>query len=284
MLFAYSSNAFTRTSLSSALQDIAEIGFDGVEILCDRPHWFSGMVAPAEVEHIAALLCDLHLTVSNLNANAATGYYYPHPAINHFEPALTNPAPEMRRWRQQYTIETIRLAAQLNAPCISITSGEPIPGIARNQAFEMMVESLKPICEEAALHNVKIGIEYEPGLIIESAADVIAVIEQVNSPALGVNFDIGHSYLMHEHPEETVQLLAGRIWNVHVEDIKDHIHFHLIPGKGDLPFNRYLRALKRNDYKGLLTLELYSYPEKPIAAGKEGLAYLTSLLNDSQID
>ncbi len=284
MLFAYSSNAFTRTSLSSALQAIAEIGFDGVEILCDRPHWFPGTVAPGEVDRIAALLYELNLTVSNLNANTATGYYHPHPAINHFEPALTNPDPEMRRWRQQYTIETIRLAAQLNAPCISITSGEPIPGVTRNQASEIMVESLKPICEEAARHNVKIGIEYEPGLIIESAADVMAIMAQVNSPALGVNFDIGHSYLMHEDPEETVQLLAGRIWNVHVEDIKNNIHFHLIPGEGDLPFSRYLSALNRINYQGALTLELYSYPEKPITAGKEGLAYLTSLLNDSRVD
>ncbi len=107
----------------------------------------------------------------------------------------------------------------------------------------------------------------------------MAVIEKIGSPQLGVNFDIGHSLLNHGPPAETVQMLAGHIWNVHVVDIKDNTHFHLVPGKGDLPFNEYLDALKASGYPDFLTLELYSYPEKPIEVGVQGLAYLSNVLD-----
>ena len=80
------------------------------------------------------------------------------------------------------------------------------------------MESLKHICEAAAKYGVKLGIEYEPGLLVERAVELAEVIERVGSPELGANLDIGHSYLDGESPEAAVALLAGRIWNVHVED------------------------------------------------------------------
>jgi sugar phosphate isomerase/epimerase len=75
-------------------------------------------------------------------------------------------------------------------------------------------------------------------------------------------------------------LLAGRIWNVHVEDIKGRKHFHLIPGLGDLPFAQYINALRKINYDGYLTVELYSYQEQPEDAGRQALSYLTPLVAD----
>ena len=134
------------------------------------------------------------------------------------------------------------------------------------------------ICSAAAELGVNVGIEYEPGLLVESAVEAMAVIERVNSPCLGVNFDIGHSRVFGEPIDETVDLLAGRIWNVHVEDIKGRKHFHLIPGLGDLPFAHYINALRRINYDGYLTVELYSYPEQPHDAGRSALNFLKPLL------
>jgi protein FrlC len=76
-----------------------------------------------------------------------------------------------------------------------------------------------------------IGIEYEPGLLIETAAEVRRLIDEVNHPALGANLDIGHAVCAGENPLESIELLAGRIWNVHIEDIRGRKHFHLIPGE-----------------------------------------------------
>ena len=278
MRIAYSTNAFTCTDLPSAVRAIADLGYDGVEILCDRPHWFPGEVSAAEAAALRGLLDEHGLAVSNLNANNANGYFDPPPPESVFEPALSNPDPAARGWRQRYTIEALRLAAAVGAPAVSVTSGRPRPGCAPQRALDHFVEALGPIGQAAADLGVRVGIEYEPGLLVERATEVVEVIARVGSPALGVNLDLGHSYLEGEQPEAVVGLLAGRIWNVHVEDIRRRKHFHLVPGEGDVPLERYLAALQATGYAGFLTVELYSYPEAPVEVGRRALAYLRSVL------
>jgi fructoselysine 3-epimerase len=275
MRFAYSTNAFTRHPLAAAVDAIADLGYTGIEILCDKPHWFASEVAHADAERLAAHLARRGLAVSNLNANTANGYYDPLPPENVFEPALSSADARLRRWREDYTGAAIELARIVGAPAVSVTTGRPRPGCPPAQAFALLVDSLKRVCEVAERAQVRIGIEYEPGLLVERAEEARAVIDAVGSDALGVNLDIGHSYLDGEGAEDAIDLLAGRIWNVHVEDIKGMKHYHLVPGDGDLPFQRYFSALDRAGYTGFLTVELYTCLDAPVEAGRRALAHLS---------
>ena len=281
MLLAYSTNAFTKTDLLSALNHIADLGYAGAEILCERPHWYPDDVDEKQIENIKNILSERGLKVSNLNANTANSYFSTAPPENVFEPSLTNDNPGIRRTREAIILKAIQLAHSIGAPCVSITSGQPTPGCLPERATAHFIESLKRICEFADHYNVKIGIEYEPGLIVERATEVCEVIHRVDSPLLGVNLDIGHSFLIREEPEQAIKSLSGRIWNVHVEDIKNMKHFHLVPGDGDLPFARYLNALKQAKYDGFLTVELYSFPEQPVEVGKRSIDFLSGLLSES---
>ncbi len=277
MKFAYSSNAYTRTSLPTALRSIAEIGFQGVEILCDHPHLFPGRVGTGEIDELAQLLKELGLHVSNLNVNTANCYFDPLPPENVFEPSLSSRHDEFRKWRIQYTIDAIAIASQLGASCVSVTSGQPGSGGTPAEGLALFIESLKRICETAEAQGINVGIEYEPGLLVERATEVADIIERVDSPRLGVNLDIGHSYLNGEPPEAPIELLASRIWNVHLEDIAGGKHYHLIPGTGDMPFQRYLDALLKVGYRNSLTVELYTYTHMPEQAGRESLDFLRRL-------
>jgi sugar phosphate isomerase/epimerase len=274
---AYSSNAYTRYSLSEALERIATLGYAGAEILCDRPHWFAGTVSDAEIAQVRAQLAASGLAVGNLNANTVAGYWDPAPPDGGFEPSLTNPDGLLRRWREAYSCAAIHLAAQVGAHSISVTSGRPLPGVAREAALDWMAEALGRICACADDAGIDVGIEYEPGLVIERAADVVELFERVGSPRLGVNLDIGHAWLAGETPAQSIGRLAGRIWNVHVEDIRDHRHVHLVPGDGDLPLADYLDALHGQGYDRFLTVELYSLPQQPDLAGRRALAHLRGL-------
>jgi sugar phosphate isomerase/epimerase len=275
---AYSTNAFTRTDLASAINAVADIGFTAVEILCDRPHWFPGQVSEQELDRTAELLAARGLAVANLNANTANGYYHPAPPENVFEPALSNADPALRRWRQDFSIEALRIARRVGAHAISVTAGHPRPGVHPARALDYFVDSLKRICEAAERLQIRVGVEYEPGLLVERASELAEVLERVQCAWLGANLDIGHSYLDGESPEQAARLLAGRVWNVHVEDIKARKHFHLVPGDGDLPFARYFEALRATGYDGFLTVELYTYPDAPIEAGRRSLDYLRRLV------
>ena len=65
MKLAYSTNAFTRTDIESEMRTIADIGFAGAEILCDRPHWFPGEVDDKQAGAMAGVLdeCGLNRSV-----------------------------------------------------------------------------------------------------------------------------------------------------------------------------------------------------------------------------
>jgi sugar phosphate isomerase/epimerase len=279
MKLAYSTNAYTQTDLKSALRNIADIGYDAAEILCDHPHWLSHLVSDDEVEAIRELLNETGLKVSNLNANTANGYFDPLPPENVFEPSLSSRNETWRTWRIDYSIRTLQLAKQIGAPCISVTSGQPGSGGEPAAGIDIFVDSLKIICAEAEKLDIRVGIEYEPGLLVERASELVDIIDRVNSSCLGANLDIGHSYLSGESPQQAVALLQGRIWNTHVEDIHANKHYHLIPGEGELPFMDYFQALETAGYDGHLTVELYTYAHRPEEAGQRSLAYLSKLLS-----
>jgi sugar phosphate isomerase/epimerase len=67
-----------------------------------------------------------------------------------------------------------------------------------------------------------------------------------------------------------------------VEDIAaTRLHHHLIPGKGALDFRGILRAIRKSGYEGDLSLELYTYPDTPVEAGRETLTYLRPLFREA---
>jgi len=278
MQIAYSTNAYTRWPLPDALRSIAGLGFTGAEILCDTPHCLPMQDTDAMLDGLAEVIEQTGLAITNLNANTANYFFDPPPAENTFEPALSSANEDHRQWRIDNTVRAIEIAARLGAGCVSVTAGRPIPGCPPDVAIDLFVESLQDICAAAEKHDVRIGIEYEPGLLIERATELAVVLDRTGSPQLGANWDIGHSWLDGESPEEAVDLIGPRIWNVHVEDIRARKHFHLVPGDGDLPFARYFEALSGAGYDGFLTVELYTYPEQPEAVGRRSIEYLSSLL------
>ena len=66
MVFSYSTNAFVKYSLSEAVKLIAQTGFRGVEIMCDRPHLYPPDANSQDLEKFRQLLENLKLTITNL--------------------------------------------------------------------------------------------------------------------------------------------------------------------------------------------------------------------------
>ena len=255
MRFAYSTNAYTEHDLAWALRDIAAAGFDGVEILCDLPHAPPNAVTDADAAEIARVLDGEGLAVSNLNVNTSCALEGSGPGG--FRPPLDDPR------KRDYVRRAMDLARRWGAANISIC-----PVDSSDEAIRSVLDG-----------GVRVGIEYEPGLTFGDAASVRAAIDRIGHPNLGANLDIGHAVVAGESIAQTAALLRGRIWNVHVEDIKGRIHDHLIPGLGDIDFAAAVAALRESGYDGFLTLELYPYKQQPGEAGRRGLARLRSLLD-----
>jgi len=277
MKLSFSTNAFTRYPVNDAVQKISALGYRGVEILADRPHLFCPEVTPALLHSLMETLAASGITVANINANTACGYYdgvFWEPV---FEPSLANPDPQARRWRILYTKTSIDFAKALGAANISITAGRVVPGVMPDESLAILFDSMAEIIPHAQASGVRIGIEYEPGLLIENCTELVRFLEKVDSPWLGANLDIGHSHVAREDVACVVRTLGERIFHVHLEDIQGRKHFHLIPGEGEIDFDEILSCLARQSYAGYVTVELYSYPQRPEAAARQAHDYLIRL-------
>ncbi len=277
MKLAFSTNAYTRFSLTEALQGIAAAGFAGVEILADSPHAYPDTIDAAMTGRVVSELSKLNLAVSNVNANCSFGYWKHAPPEPYFEPSLISPVERYRADRIAMILKTLDFAKAVGAKNISITSGRCLGGVPPATAASLLPESLKPILDRAAKLNVQIGIELEPGLYLEYVDELRQWIDQLGSPMFGANLDIGHSIVISETIDHAVQTLAGRIWNMHVEDLPGRKHYHMIPGEGTFDWAALKQALAKINYERFLTVELYTHTADPQTAAERSFAFLSRI-------
>jgi len=276
MKLSFSTNAFVRFSVSEAIEAIAETGYAGVEILADVPHLYPFTTTGPELAKIAACLEKNRVFAANINANNAVGYYGARFWEPLFEPSLANPEPDARRWRVEYTKKCIDMAVFFSCGNVSVTSGRMVPGVRPDESLALLKQSLLEIVEYASARHVRVGMEYEPGLLVERAEELEVLIAQIGSGDFGANLDLGHSYLAGESPVDVARRLGSRIFHIHLEDIAGRKHYHLVPGDGDIDFHEIFRALDAIDYDGFVTVELYTCPENPKQAARRAIDYLNS--------
>ena len=111
--------------------------------------------------------------------------------------------------------------------------------------------------------------------MIEHFEQYLEFAARVDSPWLGLNFDIGHAYCVGEEPQDWIARLAAHTRHYHLEDIAaTREHRHLVPGHGAIDFTAVLREIAQTGYDGWITVELYPYIAEPDEAGREACEYL----------
>lgn len=277
MKFAYSTNAYMRFPFEEAVARIAALGYTGLELLADVPHaWPMGLL-PRDVERIRAILDRYQMGISNINAFMMRGINDPRQPYWH--PSWIEPDPQYRAIRREHTKRALELAAVLGAPGIQTEPGGPLPsGMSRRHAYQIFYDELMPCVELAEKLNVHLLIEPEPGLLIERFEQFLEFVERIDSPAVGLNFDIGHAFCVGQSPDQWIPTMARYTRHYHIEDISARrVHHHLIPGEGAIDFTSVLKAIHNSRYSGWITVELYPYIDDPDRAGRQALLYLQSI-------
>jgi len=277
MKLAYSSNAYMRFPIDEAIRRIADLGYQGIELMFDTPHAWPEDVTPRDLDAIRKVLDDTGLTISNVNAFMMNKISDPRQPYWH--PSWIEPDEAYRRIRIDHTIRSLTQAAALGVGHISTEPGGPIGGEdQRASATDLFVEMLEPVLTHAAKTGVKLLIEPEPGLLIETSDQFLGLRERIDSPALGLNLDIGHHFCVGESLPDSIVRLAPHIDHVHVEDIAaTRVHEHLVPGDGAIDFAAVFDAFNRAGYDGWVTVELYPFVDDPDAAGRRAREHLLSM-------
>jgi len=277
MTLAFSTNAFTKFTLTEAITGIADAGFGAVEILADAPHADVRTLSDSDVRGIRQLLESRKLRVSNVNANCTFAYWKDAPPEPYFEPSLISPSDTMRNDRIDLIRKTLRFAREVGAQNISITSGRCLAHVTPADAVARLTEALRVVLDEADKQEVDIGIELEPGIYLEFVHELRDWIGRLDHPRFGANLDIGHAVVNGERIDESVFTLAGHIWNLHVEDLPGRKHYHTIPGDGTFDWRQLRRSLEVVKYQRGVTVELYTQTADPHLAARRSYEYLAPL-------
>jgi sugar phosphate isomerase/epimerase len=271
MKLAFSTNAYLKYSFAEAVRRLAGIGYAGVEIMADVPHAWPACLLEGQKQGIRKALADNRLEISNINAfmmNAISDARQ-----RYWHPSWIEPDRNYRQIRIDHTKRALTLARELGANCITTEPGGPIEaGGSWKAGLHLFIEGLKPVLEHAEKEGVLLLVEPEPGLLIETADQFEELMQHLDSPAVGLNFDIGHAYCVGDEPAPTVRRMAKYIRHFHLEDIAaTRVHHHLVPGEGAIDFRATLEAIRDIGYTGWITIELYPYVDDPDPAARTAL-------------
>jgi sugar phosphate isomerase/epimerase len=277
MDFAFSTNAYLKFPFAEAVRRIAAIGYRGVEIMADVPHAWPAFLLDEQKQAIREALAQNGLAISNINAFMM--HAVNDPRQRYWYPSWIEPDRHYRQIRIDHTKRALTLARELGAPCITTEPGGPVePGASWQSALQLFVEGLKPVAEHAVKEGVLLLVEPEPGLLIETVDQFLELMQHVDAPSIGLNFDIGHAYCVGDDPATTIPRVARYIRHFHLEDIAaTRVHHHLVPGDGAIDFAAALRAIRGIGYDGWVTIELYPYVDDPDEAARRARQYILGL-------
>jgi sugar phosphate isomerase/epimerase len=277
MVFGYSTNAYVNYTVQESVERIAALGFKGVEIMCDRPHLYPPDFDSSALADLKSVLDEHHLRITNLNSFTlfAVGDTY--------LPSWIEPESERRAIRVKHTLECLEVARALGAKNISVPPGGPLEkNMSRREAFRYFFAGLEQVLPAAEELGIKVLVEPEPDLLMERTSEFKPFIKEVQSPMIGLNFDIGHFFCAGEDPAVALEEMFQWVGHMHVEDIAaSRAHNHLIAGLGAIDFESVFQAMGRLGYDGDISLELYPYVDIPDEAGKRSRDHLLPFFTEA---
>lgn len=119
----------------------------------------------------------------------------------------------------EYLKMAIRFAADAGAPVVNTDEGPKPFWTTKEMDYALMTYTLKEASMVAERHGIKIGVE--PHQQYSKTPDGLdSIYYLVDSPAIGINYDTGNSYLAGgSDPYEWLERVADRLVHLHAKDI-----------------------------------------------------------------
>jgi len=204
---------------------------------------------------------------------------------------ILDPDPAKRAENLHYVIERMHLADEVGARCCVDIAGSfnpkiwygPDPKNLSPEFFDATVENCRKIIDEVQPKRSKFSIEMMPWSLPDGPATYLKLVRAVDRSAFGVHMDVCNAinsperfYRNAEIITELFRTLGQWVLSCHAKDLnwvtsEYNVHFaEVIPGRGQIDYQTYLRALASAPVEAPLMLEHLKTAEEYA----EGAAYI----------
>jgi len=197
-------------------------------------------------------------------------------------PDFTQISPERRQAEIERYTSIIDATAALGGHTCRILSGQRRPGVRREDGIDWVVAAIESLLPRAAERKVMLVMEnhYKDGFWeyaeFAQARDVfLAIVERIDSPHFGVNYDPSNALIAGEDPIELLDTVKHRVVSMHASDRSleggtlEDLRFvdadpaqgyapfikHGVIGKGLIDYDRIFQILASVGFSGWISIE-----------------------------
>jgi sugar phosphate isomerase/epimerase len=259
---------FNQLDLYSALQHIAWAGYDGAELACmvNRAQHIELNTSKTYIDDVKSMARKHGLELFAIEA--------------YFENL-----PDKDKIRLMTKVFDI--AFKLSIPVVAIRSEGKTGDV---EVTKQVLKYIKKLCERAESRGITLAVKPHVGHSFYNTSTLLELLDEVNSPALGINFDASNLYRAGDDTVEAVSRLGKKIVHTHIRDcspdrFQDRTPVDLqIAGRGILAWRKIINRLRDVGYNGVLDTQVigaFTCPlSRQMGIAAEARGYLNRCLQD----
>lgn len=273
LCLGYNTNGFAHHRVEDACAILSAIGYRSVALTVERD--VMDLDSPTGVEQAAGRLRSL-LSRYGLRSTIETGSrFYLDPRKKH-QPTLLSGDPTGRAARISFLMACVELASQIGAESVSLWSGAADDAAGEDVQQQRLQAGLRKVLEVARKESVRLSFEPEPGHFIDTMSKFERLHGQLSDPMFGLTLDVGHIHCLGDGDAAGhIRRWRGKLWNVHIEDMRCGVHEHLMFGEGEMEFGPIFAALREIAYAGPLHVELSRHSHDAVEAARKSFYFLS---------
>lgn len=234
--------------LEANIAHLAELGYDGVELAVREP-------ALLNVQEVKRIVEKHKVAVPAIG----TGQAFVEEGLS-----FTDADKQVRERAIERVQSHINLAHEFNAiVIIGLVRGTVRPPVSNKEAHAWLVDAFRSLSKSASSQQVRLVIEpinrYETTLL-NTVAETLTCIEQVNVDNIGVLFDTFHANIEEPRMDMSLKTCRDRLFHVHIADSS-----RWAAGFGHTDFKPIVAALHQMQYNAWLSAEILPKPDMKTA-------------------
>lgn len=234
MNIGYRTVGLAGSPIEDVLRTIADAGYDSVELCLENPDLNPSELSAKRVAQLTGLMGELDLKLASISYHGVS---------------------DQLEDRRQRTYAAIERLGDFGAEVFIVASRREEPARLPAQ-WDEAVQLYRELADRCGEHDCNLAVEPQPGLVIRNTEDLVKVLHDCNHPNVGANLDIAHAAITADDLSWAIYQLGTKLVCVHVADVANTAHHHLVPGEGDIDFDEVHEMLDSVDYHGPIVVDI----------------------------